>query len=135
MDLECKHSFCMDCFVAWDVTKHKERDVVAGDGDDDNDTAFKLCLEMPFGGERNHAIRSIGHIILATNGQGLVRCPVCNITYSALSPENYNFMSVYRRVLAKVHYAKFHGYEIMHYIFDPFEIFHYLPKVNTDMYM
>jgi hypothetical protein len=39
------------------------------------------------------------------------------------------------RVLAKVHYAKSNGYDMMHYIFDPFEIFHYLPKVNTDMYL
>ena len=38
-------------------------------------------------------------------------------------------------MLAKIHYAKLHGYEIMHYIFDPFEVFHYLPKVNTDMYL
>ena len=69
------------------------------------------------------------------NGQGLVRCPVCNVTHSAMSPEEYHFLRVYRRVLAKIHYAKLHGYEIMHYIFEPFEIFHYLPKVNSEMYM
>ena len=129
IDLECKHSFCMDCFVAWDVTKNKERDVIAGDSDD---AAFHLRLEMPF---RDDEIRSIGHVVLAMNGQGLVRCLVCNVTYSAMSLEEYHFLRVYRRVLAKIHYAKLHGYEIMHYIFEPLDIFHYLPNVDTDMYM
>ena len=129
-DLECKHSLCTDCFITWDVMKMKETSLFDEASDSMQDV--KLRLEMPF---RNDAISSIGHIILTMNGQGLVPCPLCNVTYSALSPENYNFLKVYRRVLAKIHFAKVDGHSVMHYIFDPFEIFHYLPKVKTNMYI